>query len=131
MASISGVHHVALSVTDLDRSSDWYADLLGMIVAFEAEDDDFKLRVLADPESGTVLGLRQHLNGTPDTADEGRTGMDHFAFGVTSIEELNGWEAELTSRNIEFTSAVEMPIGTVVVFRDPDNIQLEFWLPAG
>jgi len=25
----------------------------------------------------------------------------------------------------------ETPIGTLVVFREPDNIQLEFWLPAG
>jgi predicted enzyme related to lactoylglutathione lyase len=32
---------------------------------------------------------------------------------------------------VTFTPAAETPIGTVVVFRDPDNIQLELWLPAG
>jgi hypothetical protein len=37
--------------------------------------------------------------------------------------------AELSSRDIPFTPAAETPIGTVVVFRDPDNIQLEMWLP--
>ena len=36
----------------------------------------------------------------------------------------------LERRGISFTPAVETPIGTVVVFRDPDNIQLEFWLPV-
>ena len=40
------------------------------------------------------------------------------------------WEAELARRGITFTPAAETPIGTVVVFRDPDEVQLEFWLPV-
>lgn len=32
---------------------------------------------------------------------------------------------------MKFTPIAETPIGSVIVFRDPDNIQLEFWLPAG
>ena len=31
----------------------------------------------------------------------------------------------------EYTPIAETSIGSVIVFRDPDNIQLEFWLPAG
>ncbi|MDQ1449420.1 MAG: hypothetical protein QOC79_2391, partial [Actinomycetota bacterium] len=34
-------------------------------------------------------------------------------------------------RGIAFTPITDTPIGSVIVFRDPDNIQLEFWLPAG
>lgn len=131
MPAIAGIHHVALSVTDLERSVAWYSDLLGMVVAFEADGDDFKLKVLADPSSGTILGLRQHLDGPGGDSDDATTGMDHFAFGVGSLDELKAWEGELEKRGIPFTPAVEMPIGTVVVFRDPDNVQVEFWLPAG
>ena len=40
------------------------------------------------------------------------------------------WQKELSSRGITFTPIAETPIGWVIVFRDPDNIQLEFWLPA-
>ena len=54
-----------------------------------------------------------------------------MAFGVSSRAELEQWERELSTRGIAFTPITETPIGTVVVFRDPDNIQLEFWLPAG
>jgi len=59
-----------------------------------------------------------------------RTGLDHLAFGVATRAELEEWEKQLSSRGITFTPIAETPIGSVIVFRDPDNIQLEFWLPA-
>jgi hypothetical protein len=61
-----------------------------------------------------VMGLRQY-----DTA-----------FSVRGRDELASWEREVDARAIGFTPAAETPIGTVVVFRDPDSIQLEFGLPA-
>ena len=39
--------------------------------------------------------------------------------------------AMLDELGVAYTPATETAIGTVIVFRDPDNIQLEFWLPAG
>jgi len=90
-----------------------------------------RVRVLAHPESGWIIGLRQYP-GYPDGAfNEFRTGLDHFAFAVSSRDELADWEERLRDAGVSFTPAVETPIGTLVVFRDPDNIQLEFWLPAG
>ena len=56
--------------------------------------------------------------------------MDHFAFSVASVDELRAWESELEQRGVTFTPAAETPLGSVIVFRDPDNIQLEFWLPS-
>jgi hypothetical protein len=50
---------------------------------------------------------------------------------VTSRDELDACAAELAERGVPFSPVAETPIGTVIVFRDPDNIQLEFWLPAG
>jgi glyoxylase I family protein len=131
MPTITGAHHVALTVTDLERSATWYADLLGMVPVFEGADDAVAFRVLAHPASGWVIGLRQYGAGSGDQFDEFRTGLDHFAFGVASRSDLQQWETELDRRGITYTPAVDTPIGTVVVFRDPDQIQLEFWLPAG
>jgi len=131
MPTITGAHHLALTVTDLERSATWYADLLGMVPVFEGADDAVAFRVLAHPASGWVIGLREYSNGSGDRFDEFRTGLDHFAFGVASRSDLQEWEAELDRRGITYTPAVATPIGTVIVFRDPDQIQLEFWLPAG
>jgi glyoxylase I family protein len=66
-----------------------------------------------------------------DSFDEFRTGLDHFAFGVSSRAELESWIPELERRGITFSPIAETPIGSVIVFRDPDNIQLELWLPMG
>jgi glyoxylase I family protein len=131
MPSISGGHHIALTVTDADRSAQWYCDLLGMQVALAGENDDVKFRVLVDPTSGWALGVRQYHGREGTRFDEFRTGLDHFAFSVTSRTELEAWEPELKTRGIEYSPIAETPIGSVIVFRDPDNIQLEFWLPAG
>ncbi|MDX6326163.1 MAG: glyoxylase family protein [Nocardioidaceae bacterium] len=131
MATITGGHHIALTVTDVERSSQWYCDLLGMQVLFAAEDETVSFKVLGHPGSGWVLGVRQYANRPPDRFDEFRVGLDHFAFTVASMEELRAWESELERRNVRFSPIAESPIGTLVVFRDPDDIQLEFWLPAG
>jgi len=131
MPSITGAHHVALTVSDVHRSAEWYCDLLGLQVAMSGDSDEVSFRYLVDPKSGWGLGVRQYPAHPADTFDEFRTGMDHFAFGVATRAELEHWEKELSVRGITFTPIAETPIGTVIVFRDPDNIQLEFWLPAG
>ena len=128
---ITGIHHIALTVTDLARSVEWYRDLLDLTELMGGDSDEVSFRLLADPASGLAIGLRQYGAGSGDDFDEFRTGMDHIAFGVESAEELAEWEARLEAAGVTYTPAAETPIGTVVVFRDPDNIQLELWLPAG
>ena len=130
MPSITGCHHLALTVSDADRSAEWYSSLLNMKVVLSG-DGDVRFRLMAHPESGWMLGVRQYKDRTADSFDEFRTGLDHLAFHVASAAELQEWEKELSVRGITYTPAAETPIGSVVVFRDPDNIQLEFWLPAG
>ena len=131
MPSITGCHHVALTVTDADRSAEWYCNLLNMQVALSHDGDDVRFRVLAQPESGWVLGVRQYPGRPADSFDEFRTGLDHVGFCVANQAELEAWEKELSARDITFTPIAETPIGSVIVFRDPDNIQLELFLPAG
>ena len=129
MPTITGFHHLALTVTDVEASAAWYCDLLGMVEVLGGDDDTVRFRVLAHPSSGCVVGLREYAAGSGDGFDEMRTGLDHVAFAVSSADELAAWEAELAKRQITYTPAAATPIGTVVVFRDPDNTQLEFWLP--
>jgi len=130
MPSIAGGHHIALTVTDADRSTEWYSGLLGMSQLMAGDDETVKYRVLADPKSGWVLAVLEYHGRERDGFDEFRTGLDHFAFSVENRPALEEWERELAARGIEYTPIAETPIGSVIVFRDPDNIQLEFWLPA-
>jgi glyoxylase I family protein len=129
---LTGIHHLALTVTNVERSTAWYSELLGMVTVIGDDTEDVRYRVLAHPDSGMVIGLREYpVAGSGDGFDEMRTGMDHLAIGVESADELKAWEAKLDELGVSYTPATETPIGVVIVFRDPDNIQLEFWLPAG
>jgi glyoxylase I family protein len=129
--TITGGHHVSFTVRDADASAKWYGDLLGMREVLRGDDETVHFRVLAHPESGWLLGVRQYPDHGDGRFDEFRTGMDHFAFGVSSRAELEAWEQRLIDAEVPFTPIADMSIGAVIVFRDPDNIQLEFFLPAG
>jgi glyoxylase I family protein len=121
---------VALTVRDAERSAAWYGELLGMEVVLQSDGDDVRFRVMMHPGSGWIMGVREYPARKDTAFDEFRTGLDHLAFGVSSRSELEAWETALRERGVTFTPITETPIGSVITFRDPDNIQLEFWLPA-
>jgi catechol 2,3-dioxygenase-like lactoylglutathione lyase family enzyme len=131
MPSIAGAHHVALTVRDAVKSEAWYAEVLGLQTLLARDDENAIVRVMADPASGWILGLRQHVGKADGEFSEFRTGLDHFAFTVASREDLDDWAAELEQRGIPYSPVNETPIGTIIAFRDPDNIALELWLPLG
>jgi len=65
---VSRIRQIKLPVTDLARSVRWYRDLLGLSLVHEFEERGVvRGAVLADPESGVVVGLRErdHCEGKP------------------------------------------------------------------
>jgi glyoxylase I family protein len=127
-AAVAGIHHVALTVSDAERSAAWYRALLGLSEIMRHDEDELSMRVLASET--VMIGVRQYRSVFAEVFDEFRTGLDHIAFAVGSRDDLEAWQARLSDRNIPFTPIADAPIGSVIVVRDPDNIQLEFWLPA-
>jgi catechol 2,3-dioxygenase-like lactoylglutathione lyase family enzyme len=136
MATITGISHIDLSVTDLDRSEAWYAELFGMKRVLDGRNDahKFNARYLLHPDTMLIVGLVHHdangddVNGS--TFDEHRVGLDHLSFNVPSRTELDSWQERLAERTIEHTPIVESAMWDVLVVRDPDNIQLEFFWRA-
>jgi glyoxylase I family protein len=59
-------------------------------------------------------------------------GLDHVSFEVADRAALEGWMDRLDELNIGHTGIRRRPNGpySTVVFRDPDNNQLEFAAPA-
>ena len=54
------------------------------------------------------------------------TGLDNVSFGMKSHEELEVWQARLSELGVEHSPVNDQVGYSLVVFRDPDNIQLEF-----
>lgn len=121
---VSGFHHITLNVTDLPRSREFYEGVLG----FEVDQamPGYKLRLRAG-SSRARLVLRPPP-GTPDSDrfSEYRIGLDHVAFGATRAD-LDRIAEALSMAGVP-SELHHDPVGPAVLsFRDPDNIQLEFF----
>jgi glyoxylase I family protein len=129
-----GIHHLGLTVRDVSASADWYESVLGFrrVGSFEAPDGARRKVFLRHDGLRTRLGLTEHRDGDPSAFDETRVGLDHLAFGVAS---LDGWAERLAAAGVVHSAvapANSIPGAAVLVFRDPDNIQLElFYDPLG
>ncbi|MEW2355772.1 VOC family protein [Spirillospora sp. NPDC029432] len=128
MLGVSGFGHVSVTVSDLDRSGRWYERVLGLERVAELDKPAFRKVIFEDRASGIVISLTHHgAKGSGDSATEFRTGLDHLAFVVPSFRELEAWRARLDEFEVRRTEILETSTGWVLVFRDPDNLQLEFY----
>ena len=127
MPEISGYHHLNLTVPDLERSAAWYTSVLGFQRAMELQGEGWRKVLLMQPQSRLVLGLTAHAAGSQDEFEETRTGMDHVAFQVPSREDLDAWKAHFEECGVVHSPIKESAMGWLIVFRDPDNIQLEVY----
>jgi len=116
MPELSTVHHVSLSVTDLERS-------LLLHEVRSATIAGVTLTVLG--ASGFSLTLCQHPANRGEPFQETVTGLDHLSFAVADVEALRAWVAHFDRVGVAHSPIAEDPFGPVLVFRDPDNIQLE------
>jgi catechol 2,3-dioxygenase-like lactoylglutathione lyase family enzyme len=129
---IRGLHHVGLTVRDVDASAAWYEEVLGFrrVGEFTAPDGERRKVFLRHDGLQARLGLTQHRQGSRHPFDETRAGLDHLAFAVADREELDAWVARLANAQVVHSpvmAANSVPGAAVLVFRDPDNIQLELF----
>jgi glyoxylase I family protein len=130
---LTGFHHVAINVRDIERSVQWYADVLDFAPLFPYDTDDFARRILRHP-SGLVLGISRHNHPDADSDfSERRTGLDHLAFGVESHAALEAWATRLDAAGVPHSGIKATPAtgSALIAFRDPDNIQLELYVAQG
>jgi catechol 2,3-dioxygenase-like lactoylglutathione lyase family enzyme len=120
-------HHVTLTVTDIDRSLEWYKAVLGFEKVVQYRNDAIAAHhaVLAHPGADRpTIGLRQYDTQQDARFDEHRIGLDHLAFDVGDDAMLGQWQAHLEHHGVPF-AVTRLPEISITVFRDPDNIQIE------
>jgi glyoxylase I family protein len=133
------IHHLRLTVTDVERSRQFYTSLLGFEVAAESPppDDPSAEEVFKILFGGVVLirgnllmGLRP-MAPAGDRFDPDRVGLDHLSFGVASRDDLEHAVRVLDERGVphgEITTLASFGID-VLPFFDPDGVQLELTAP--
>jgi len=122
----SGVHHVSLRVSDLDRAKKFYCDTLGFKHLMDADNLCLFLA------GGTPFGLRGPTADMPkgDKFNPFRIGVDHIALACTDASELKRVADALAAAGIENTGAKhdETLDKDYVAFKDPDRIAWEFYM---
>ena len=131
MPSLQGFSHVSLSVCDREVSQQWYCDVFGFELFEQLGTEAYRESVLMHPATGMVLCLQQHRANVQESFEPQRTGLDHVAFKVASREELDRWAAQLAELGVVHSPVVDMPYGSVLCLRDPDQIQLEIFYRPG
>jgi glyoxylase I family protein len=131
----SSIAHVRLTVTDIERSRQFYESVFGWPVLIEVPENadsatqealSFLFGGVVYDLGGTLIGLRPVA---ADTFHEDRCGLDHIAFRVASRAELDDAAAHLDDLGVQHEPVKDIGPSYILEFRDPDNIALELTAP--
>jgi catechol 2,3-dioxygenase-like lactoylglutathione lyase family enzyme len=125
---LRGLHHVTAIVGDLDRTTAFYRDVLGLALYDEGVNDD-------DPDArhfwfgdaagapGSLVSFMEYPQLEP--AQPGRGAVHHFAFRVDSAEEQAAWREYLAGQGVPCSEVFHRGRFSSIYFRDPDGHLIE------
>jgi len=126
------IHHLRLTVIDVQRSRQFYTSLLGFQVAVDSPPpgDPSEAEVFSVLFGGVVMIRPVAPEG--DRFDPDRVGLDHLSFGVASREDLEQAARLFDEHGVTRGEISPLPSFGIDVlsFEDPDGIQLELTAPA-
>lgn len=138
--TIRKIHHVAYRCRDAMLTVGWYQKNLGMkLVLAIAEDKvpsthepDPYMHIFLDAGGGNVLAFFEVPNSPPMGWDENSPRwLQHIAFEVGSMEELQEARAKLEANGVEVLGPTDHTIFKSIYFHDPDGHRLELAVNTG
>ncbi len=125
---ITGLHHLTLICSSLDRAAAFYRDVLGMRLDKQPRNiDDPEARHFyfgdAEGAAGTVISLMEYPAMEPGSSGTGST--HHFALAVETEDEVYGWRDYLRSRGVPCTEVLDRTYFRSLYLRDPDGHVVE------
>jgi catechol 2,3-dioxygenase-like lactoylglutathione lyase family enzyme len=126
---LEGLNHYTIRPVDLERTRDFYADVLGLQVGYRPplSFPGYWLYV-GDNPTIHLIGPRSD-DGHPQQREAGPTGLlDHIAFSCTGLAEM---KQRLQRRGIKYEERV-LPRDrqTQLFIYDPDGVAVELNYPA-
>ena len=119
----SFVDHIVLRVADLDRAERFYTAVLGQ---FPHRSEGSLMYQVGDTRLFFTLST-QYKQGSYDKEN---VGLNHLAFGVRTLEELQNIHQELVSVGISSSGIKLDHYGQreFIWLDDPDGMRIEFYL---
>jgi glyoxylase I family protein len=127
----TAVAHLRLTVTDITTSRRFYDNVFGwpVFAALPDDADDATREQLSFLFGGVIYNIGDALIGLRPTGtgtfDEDRVGLDHLAFQLPSLDDLERAATHLDELGISHEPIKDIGVAYILEFRDPDNIALE------
>jgi glyoxylase I family protein len=128
--ALAGLHHVGITVTNLERSVRWYGEMLGLVQVMEEFYPGGRVVVMIRPGTAVDIGLDSHERNEGEPFAPHRTGLDHLALSATTRAELDAWHAYLTAKGVECSAIEDITeplVFSLFSFKDPDGVALEIF----
>jgi glyoxylase I family protein len=127
----TGIHHIDIVVSSIERSLPFYRDLLGPLgfhgVSEVQGERGETIWYLWGP--GSSVGVREATTERKDPYDRYEIGLHHIAFEAASRETVNERAEWLRAQEAQIESGPEeywyQPGYYAVFFYDPDGLKLE------
>lgn len=122
---LDAIHHIAIIVSDYERSKDFYVNKLGFEVIrenYRPERDDWKLDLRVNDVTELEIFAVKNAPARPSYPEA--QGLRHLAFKVECVEET---VKELAALGIacEKVRTDDYTGGKMTFFHDPDGLPLE------
>lgn len=123
---INGIHEIAVVVTDLERSEQFYTEILGMEVLFRIPNQCVIMRMGDLPHHFIGLWLPSEHGAYRNNSH----GKMHFTMKI-DMNDVDAWEAHFKAKNFDAPKRVKSNGDVHFDFLDPDGHPLEFWARTG
>ena len=128
MQGAGAIHHIDITVRDLERSTPWYAQVLPLM-GFRRMADMFEGPIWAG--ASVEIGLQAARPSSPGDHDRYAPGLHHLALSAPTREAVDRLHRELVELEVPVLDPpAEYPEYCqgyyAVFFADPDGIKLEY-----
>jgi glyoxylase I family protein len=122
---LRGLHHVTAISRDLEKTTGFYRDVLGLGIVHDgpSDDDPDARHVWFGAADGTLLSFMEYPQLPEGVVGIGST--HHFALRVDSVEELQAWRNYLRERDVTCTDLINRGAFHSIYLRDPDGHMVE------